>query len=150
MSAVQTKAKSTKQSVPAITRSTARSGWSMESRPGLQSGVLEADRPMGAYYSAGPALNLVTPSAAAEATGGSLNSGGGAFIGGGGGPVQFKLAIGQPGDHFEREADTAAERVTSRWKGKIHHPAWSSCDQPHEHCPGFARVERKRRVPWLR
>jgi hypothetical protein len=33
--------------------------------------------------------------------------------GGNGGGVQFKLAIGRPGDFYEREADAAADRVTS-------------------------------------
>jgi hypothetical protein len=50
-----------------------------------------ADRPLGSFYQAGPALSL----------------------GAGMGAVQMKLAVGRPGDPFEREADTAAERISA-------------------------------------
>jgi hypothetical protein len=69
---------------------------------------------LGAFYQAGPALSL---SGSANGSGNGANGHGPpsslADNSNNGGGVQFKLAISRAGDPFEREADAAADRVTS-------------------------------------
>lgn len=70
---------------------------------------------LGAFYQAGPALSLTGSSSSGSngANGHGPPSGPAGNGRNGGGDVQFKLAISRPGDPYEREADAAADRVTS-------------------------------------
>jgi hypothetical protein len=58
---------------------------------------------LSAIHYAGPALSMAGTSGDAASDGESGTTG----------TVQFKLAINQPGDYYEREADAASDRVTS-------------------------------------
>jgi hypothetical protein len=76
--------------------------------PAVQMAERTSPPPLGAYYQEGPVLSL---NGMANGRHNGVNGYG--PPGGNGGGVQFKLAIGQPGDFYEREADAAADRVTS-------------------------------------
>src|SRR4051794_38170201 len=111
MSAVQAKPKPAARRAPLPTRGSLWAGGAAGDFAAPAPPV--AQMPLGAPYTAGPALSLGALSMGApggNGAGGRAGSGGGAT---GGGGVQCKLTVGPPGDHFEREADTVAGRVTS-------------------------------------
>lgn len=102
--------------VPAKSKSPARRsepahGPGRLQKPGgpVRASEMEAAEPpsLSAFYLDGPAVTL-----GAQAGGGSASSAGN---GASGVPaaLQCKLAVGNPGDHFENEADSTADRVVS-------------------------------------
>ncbi len=70
-------------------------------------GEMAGPAPLSAFYLSGPAVTLASQADASSAANGGNDTSGTPH------GLQFKLAVGRPGDHFENEADSSADRVAS-------------------------------------
>lgn len=113
MNTVRTKPRSEPRRPPSRSSESDGGAFGGFGAPAVQMAERTTQPVLGAYYQAGPVLSLNGNGSSHGANGhGAAGSPVGNGSKGAGG-VQFKLAISRPGDPYEREADAAADRVTS-------------------------------------